>query len=849
MAGAHAALCAALPSGRCGWALHVRMAADGGLTGSLVFDAARFFVGGQAPPLAAHLPQLLGSLAAADAAPLACVQFLAQSERTTLVHTLNATHTPVSAARLHRLIEARAAATPAAAAVATGGGAALSYAELNAAANRLARHLRAVVPAVRTPGALVGVFLERTPQLLVTLLAVMKSGAAYVPLDPLYPAARIAMMLEDSRAVAVVTTAALVPTLSTGAATPTLCLLDTAMDVIATQPATNLEVDAEEKQRGGDHPLYVIFTSGSTGRPKGVQIGHMAMVNLLASFERSLGVTARDTWCAVTTVCFDIAALELYLPLTVGARVVLARRHEAGCPVQLAALLRTHAVTLLQATPATFRILVRDGWAGAPHTLTVLCGGEALPAGLRDELVRKVKSLWNVYGPTETTVWSTCCLLARDGVPTTAGAVVPIGNPVANTSVYVLDERRQLVPLGLPGELWIGGKGLSAGYLCQPELTAERFVACPFEPAGSLMYGTGDLVRWNPHSLQLECLGRLDHQVKIRGFRIELGEIESCLAAQRAVAEAVVDARPSEDGKRLVAYVVLEDQPKDEHTTDHSAPGDMALSGSSGFLSDLGMEGDHDSPQKPPAAINKVLSSAKDLEEIASWGSIYDTAYASQNAVNDDPTLNFSGYDNSFTPRIPHELHVVREWVERTCERVLALQPRRVVELGCGNGMILLRCAGETQRYAACDLSEQATEYVDRTLQLPKFRHLAEKNIVVTSLGGAHESLKFAHEKVRTPYLPGDGGAEHRTTRRLTRRGCGVAPRSWTPSCATACRCTSRPPRTCCSASRTRWRRCSRAVGSTWATCAVIVCCTTSTPRASWRRRPTVCVPCETTRV
>lgn len=384
-----------------------------------------------------------------------------------------------------------------------------------------------------------------------------QTGAAYVPLDPLYPAARIAMMLEDARAAAVVTTAELVSTLSTGTAAPTLVLIDSAADVIAAQAATDLEMTAEERTTRGDHPLYVIFTSGSTGRPKGVQIGHTAMVNFLSSFEASLGVTAKDAFCAVTTVCFDIATLELYLPLTVGAKVVLARRDEAGCPVQLAALLRTHAVSLLQATPATYRMLARDGWAGAPASLTALCGGEPLPAGLRDELVPKVKALWNVYGPTETTVWSTCCLLARDGVQTTSGTGVPIGTPVANTSVYVLDEKKQLVPMGLPGELWISGKGLSKGYLGRDDLTSERFVPCPFEPAGGRMYATGDLVRWNPHSLQLECLGRLDHQVKIRGFRIELGEIEACLAAQRAVDQVVVDARPSEDGKRLVAYIVL----------------------------------------------------------------------------------------------------------------------------------------------------------------------------------------------------------------------------------------------------------------------------------------------------
>jgi len=738
---------ALLPSGQTSWALHLTITQQGSLDGCLTYDAKRFFLQGEAELVMGHYVQILKLIAGSCDAPVSRISFLQEKEHK-LVQKCNDTKRAIPPGGVHQLFEKQAKACPDAVALEFTDAPGMTYAEMDARANRLANHLHSMGVGA---GSLVGVFLERTPDLPVSLLAVLKCGAAYVPLDPLYPKDRITMMLEDAAAAVVITTSDLAESLHLPEKVqPRLLQLDAPEEAAALAAAS-----PTSRPNGGDvaqaaaHRMYVIFTSGSTGRPKGVQICHQSMVNFLASFQETLGVGSKDALVAVTTVCFDIAGLELFLPLVSGARCVLARRDEAGCPMQLAALLHKSQATILQATPATWRMLVRSGWSGQSNSsLRGLCGGEPLPPSLRDELVPLVHELWNVYGPTETTVWSTMACLARAGVAQFPGTIVPIGKPVANTSVYVLDRNRNLMPLGLPGELWIGGKGLSLGYLGLPELSKEKFVACPFEsPEGgddapALMYATGDLVRWDTETGMLQCLGRLDNQVKIRGFRIELGEIETNLSHQPGVTQAVVEARvdPNSDGteKRLVAFLVMEEPEEEE------APQEPAAD------EELGVEESEDSPVKKSGKVDKVASSQKDLEEIASWGAIYDSAYASQNAINSDPTLNFSGYDNSFTPRIPHELHVVREWVERTCERVMALQPRRALELGCGNGMIMLRCALGCERYVACDLSEQAVDYCNQVITTPQFRKLADENIVTTALGGAHESERFKHEVLDT---------------------------------------------------------------------------------------------------
>jgi len=436
---------------------------------------------------------------------------------------------------LSRLLEARADLRHDAVAVSAADAGELTYGELNAMANRLARHLRGRGVG---PGTVVGVALPRTPQMLVALLAVQKAGGTYLPLDPGFPHERLAFMLADSGAGVLLSASEITAGLGVGSGVLVLDLsqLD---DEVARERADNLESCASP----GD-TAYLIYTSGSTGRPKGVAVPHGALVNFLWAMRREPGLTEEDVLAAVTTLSFDIAGLELYLPLLVGARIELVSREEAADGASLAARLAASNATVMQATPATWRMLVEAGWKGAPG-FRALTGGEALGRDLAIALLGRVGELWNMYGPTETTIWSTCEQVVSDEVT--------IGRPIANTQVHILDRLGQVLPIGVPGEICIGGEGVALGYHARPELTAERFVT---GPTGSRVYRTGDLGRWRADG-RLECLGRLDQQVKVRGYRIEPGEIEALLATHPAVRAATVVAREAAPGDtRLVAYTV-----------------------------------------------------------------------------------------------------------------------------------------------------------------------------------------------------------------------------------------------------------------------------------------------------
>ena len=416
----------------------------------------------------------------------------------------------------------------------------LTYAELNSRSNRLARRLRGLGVG---PEVMVGLCVERGAGMLIGLLGILKAGGAYVPLDPGFPPSRLAFMIEDARAPVLVTESA--PRDRLGALDAKVVLLDEAWADDDSESAENLAGGAT-----ADHLAYVIYTSGSTGTPKGVMVPHRALTNFLLTMAKQPGLTSQDVLLAVTTLSFDIAALELFLPLTVGARVEIAGRDVAADGPRLAQRLRTSGATVMQATPASWRLLLESGWAGNPE-LTVLCGGEAMTRDLADRLLGSCKALWNLYGPTETTVWSTAALVEAGAGP------VPIGRPVANTRAYVLDAKLGPVPVGVAGELYLGGLGLARGYHDRPDLTAERFLADPYSKAnGARMYRTGDLARYRSDGV-LECLGRVDNQVKIRGFRIELGEVETALSAHPAVSAAAAAARDEVTGeKRLVAYLV-----------------------------------------------------------------------------------------------------------------------------------------------------------------------------------------------------------------------------------------------------------------------------------------------------
>ena len=617
------------------------------------------------------------------------------------------------------------------------GSRAWTYRELTRFASSVATRLRALLGRSDLTGERVGVYLERGPCLVASLIACHLTGAAYVPLDPLYPTDRVGGMLSDANAVAVISSAALAGAV---AETVEAACRDNVTEG-GFKPPSVLLVDEDEDD--GDecadfgilasaakpnNLAYVIFTSGSTGRPKGVKVTHANFMNFIYSMEETTGVDTSVVLCAVTTVCFDIAGLELFLPLCVGGRTVLASRETAADPSALSDLIAREDVNFVQATPTTWRGLIRSYGGDNGRRLdglTALVGGESVPAELAGDMVDSTRVAFNVYGPTETTVWSTCAAITRPNLTS-------IGRPVANTSVYIATVvadadgkdggkvRVEPAPVGVVGEICIGGAGVSCGYLGRDDLTAERFPRDPFsEDPDARLYRTGDLGRLRPDTLELECLGRLDHQVKIRGYRVELGEIETVLEQLPAVEQAVVvvhdsaDANGEDDDKQLVAYVV--DSPHTLHDADTS---------------------------------NEDSDLTKDLAEAEAWGAVYDEAYAVRDALDEsDPSLNFSGYGNSYTPGRVHRPEVVREWVETICARIAGLQPKRALELGCGNGMILLRVAKLCERYVGTDLSANAVDYVrDVITQHPDFilPHCG------LDIAGAHEATRFANERLDT---------------------------------------------------------------------------------------------------
>ena len=449
------------------------------------------------------------------------------------------------AASLVAQFEAQVARTPGATAV-VHGGVALTYAELDARANRIARALLA-----RGVGAddVVAVSLRSSPELVSSLLGTLKAGAMYLPLDPSYPADRLAYMMADARPRCLVTVRALEDRL--GAADPAMARLyvDGAAPIDAGAPSAPRERAAQIDLR---HAAYVIYTSGSTGRPKGVVVTHRSLANFLAFMADHYRLRGGDVVLSTTPISFDIAGLELYLPLVTGAQLHLVPRETAIDGLALRRYLAAARPTLMQGTPALWQLLREAGWtpAEAPRGLRILCGGEALPQDLGDFLSADAHAeVWNLYGPTETTIWS---LLAA----VRSGSPISIGEPLWNTEVRVLDERLAPVPAGGQGELYLAGDGLARGYLGKPALTSERFVADPFGAPGSRMYRTGDLVRRRADGA-LEFLGRVDEQVKIRGYRIELGEIETVLRSQPGVAQARVILREDTPGaKHLAGYVV-----------------------------------------------------------------------------------------------------------------------------------------------------------------------------------------------------------------------------------------------------------------------------------------------------
>ena len=498
-----------------------------------------------------HFQTLLESIVADPSATIGQLAILSQAERHQLLVDWNQTTLELPAdPSVVNLWTAQAKLSPKKIAAEFEGNR-LTYAELEARSNQVAHHLLKLGVA---PNSVVAVCLDRSLDMIIGVLGVLKSGAGYVPIDPEVPTARITAMLSDSGAKIVLSQQTLQARL--GSTKIRVVAMDAQRDALLAESQGPVSRPVHP-----DDLAYAIYTSGSTGAPKAAEITHRALANFLLSMQRQPGITGDDVVLALTTLSFDIAGLELFLPLITGAKIVIAPRAAALDPAILSDLIGRTGITLAQATPTTWRMLASSNWKGGPK-LKLLCGGEPMPADLADKLLSRCGSLWNVYGPTETTIWSTAIELKKD-------RPISIGRPIANTQVYIVDSQLQPVPIGVAGELLIGGLGLARGYHKRSDLTAEKFIPNPFGAASSpRVYRTGDLARYLPNG-EVECLGRMDFQVKLRGHRIELGEIESVLLTSPKVKEAaviLVDESPGHPA--LAAYVVSKNPaaPLDETT-------------------------------------------------------------------------------------------------------------------------------------------------------------------------------------------------------------------------------------------------------------------------------------------
>ncbi|WP_367875375.1 amino acid adenylation domain-containing protein [Luteolibacter sp. Populi] len=601
--------------------------------------------------------QLIESTIADGDAALQSLPILTPDESARILGEWNATQRDYPrTATLPCLIAGVAARVPDKAAVSCGN-VSLTYSQLDQRSNAIAARLQT---AGVKRGDLVGIHLERSTEMVAGLLAILKCGAAYVPMDPTFPAERLAFMVEDAHMPVILSQTTLHRELPSSLAVVLLA------DEIPGDASGFTAVEAFPEDTA-----YVIFTSGSTGRPKGVRIPHRAVVNFLNSMRREPGLSPDDVLLAVTTLSFDIAGLEIFLPLTTGAETLIATREMTIDGHRLAETIMKRGITVLQATPSTWRLLLEGGWTGKPG-FKALVGGEAVPRDLVNRLAPLCGEVWNVYGPTETTIWSTTTQVFAGEGP------VLIGRPIDNTQVYIVNAAMQPQPVGIAGELLIGGDGLAQGYHERPDLTADRFIPLPkalHSSSGnsssgiSPLYRTGDLARWLPDG-SVECLGRMDHQVKVRGFRIELGDIETHLEQHPAVAQAVAHVH---DG-RLIAYV---------------------KAGSSG-----GGDG------------------------TAIWQDQWDLLYKS--AIDQSGSDKLDRLDSviaGWAGATDIDAQVT-EWIDMTAARLRQYGPRRIFEIGCGTGQILSRFASETEIYWAADISQVAIDALRKSLPHPHLKFL-----------------------------------------------------------------------------------------------------------------------------
>jgi len=619
--------------------------------------------------MAGHLDVLLRAALADPDRSVAILPLLPDAERQQLLMDWNATEAEFPRGRcLHQLFEEQAQRAPEAVALIFGDQR-LSYRELDERANRLARHLRRLGAG---PEVLVAICAERSVEMVVGILGILKSGGAYVPVDPAYPRERQGFMLQDARAGILVTQRHLLERLPTRMAQVEVVSLDADWPEIARQsaepPASGVECD---------NLAYVIYTSGSTGRPKGIALRHAGVVNNLADLNRSFGVGPSDRVLAISSLSFDMCVYEVLGTLAAGGAIVMPDPEGARDVAHWAELVSTHRVTVWNSAPPLLEMLVSHAEGRPGHLLAhmrvAILGGDWVPVTLPDRLKAQAPGVKVIVlgGATEASIHS---IVYPVDVTDPAWRSIPYGRPMANQRAYVLDPRLQLLPVGVAGELHLGGVGLARGYFGRPDLTAEKFVPNPFgvEP-GDRIYKTGDLARYLPDG-NIELLGRMDHQVKIRGHRIELGEISGVLREHPAVEEAVVMASQDDAGqKRLVAYVV----PRAEH---QAVPGQAAAT-------------------------------------VAQWQAVYEATY-SQTGSLQDPVSSFVGWISSYTGRSFADAEL-KEYVDHTVERILSLRPRRVLEIGVGTGLLMFRVAPYCTRYDASDVSPTVLRALRQRLGLP----------------------------------------------------------------------------------------------------------------------------------
>jgi amino acid adenylation domain-containing protein len=618
-----------------------------------------------------HYQVLLDAIVANPDQTIGELPILAPEERRQVVVEWNDTRRDYSRDRsLHQFVEEQVERTPDSPAVVfdlQG----LSYREFNSRANQLAHALRKLGV---ERGKLVAVCAERSLEMVIALHAVMKAGGAYVPIDPDYPQSRLKVMLQDAEPVAILTQQHLLEGLPQNQI-PIICL-DRDWHMLANEPTENPSLITTGKDLA-----YVIYTSGSTGRPKGVPNVHEGIVNRLLWMQDAYKLDSSDRVMQKTPYSFDVSVWEFFWPLMTGACLMVARPEGHKDPSYLVDLIQKQQITTMHFVPSMLSVFLEaDSVEKCTSLCRVVCSGEALPVELQQRFFERLDAeLHNLYGPTEAAV-DVSYWRCR---PDSSLSVVPIGKPIWNTQLYVLDKYLQPVPVGVPGELHIGGVNLARGYLKQPELTAQKFIPDPFsaEP-GARLYKTGDLTRFLPDG-NIEYLGRIDHQVKLRGFRIELGEIETALDSHPGVRQSVVMAREDVVGdKRLVAYVV----PDPGYRGSGEAAGDEALSS----------------------------------DQVSQWTEAFDEAYRRGGGV-EEATFNITGWDSSYTGR-PIPSDEMRVWVESTVDRIKELRPKSVWEIGCGTGLLLFRLAPGSELYYGTDISQTALNFLEQQLQRPEFR-------------------------------------------------------------------------------------------------------------------------------